>query len=417
MPTEIDSMSLVRDRRSCIDESAQDRQWHHVDVSQPPSDRRSPIDRFRPLLRGSSCPILVSSRRMLASLLGLALALGAASPEEPAVSWQAPPACADASAVRQRIEDLLRRPLAADEVRVEAVVRAEGSGFVLRLRVRTGEVVDERELRAERCAALADATALVAAVMVDPAVADTLLVPEPDASPTTTPEPETTPGPAEDAASPSPETTTPAPTEPEPTPAELTPAEPIGSGLAGDRTEPAAPRSGLGLWLRARAGGEYGAIPDGTGGFALALALGGPRLRGELEGHYWIGRLAESTHASARVHLGLVAARACGVVPAQRPLAVGLCAGVELGAVRAAAQQPAPLTRHRPWLAAQAEVALRWQPRPRVALWIGAQPFVPIVFPRFELRDPAAPDAPETIHVPTPVGIRGLAGVELRVFP
>lgn len=363
---------------------------------------------------------------MLASLL--ALALGAASPVEPGVSWQAPHGCSDATAVRRRIEDLLRRPLASGEVTVEGVVQAEDAGFVLRLRVRAGEVIDERTLRADRCPALADTAALVAAVMIDPAVADTVLVPEPDAPP-----PDAIDGasPESDGADAASETDT-AATEgdgaevvnPEPGAADA--REPTAASVASERSAAAEPsraadgseasRASAGLWLRARAGGEFGAVPGGTGGAALGLAFGGPRLRVELEGQYWIGRRAESTHAAARIHLGLVAARVCGVIP-RRPLAVALCGGVELGAARADALEPAPLTRHRPWLAAQAEVALRWQLRPRVALWIGAQPFIPVVFPRFELVDPAAPDAPETIHVPTPVGIRGLVGIELRAFP
>lgn len=347
---------------------------------------------------------------MLASLL--ALALGAASPVEPEVSWQAPHGCSDATAVRRRIEDLLRRPLASGEVTVEGVVQAEDAGFVLRLRVRAGEVIDERTLRADRCPALTDTAALVAAVMIDPAVADTVLVPEPDAPPEDAPDAAATSvddtkavGPDPDAADARDPTAAPAATE------RSASAEP---SRAADDLDPS--RAPAGLWLRARAGGEFGAVPHGTGGAALGLAFGGPRLRGELEGQYWIGRRAESDHAAARIHLGLVAARVCGVVP-RRPLAVALCGGVELGAARADALEPARLTRHRPWLAAQAEVALRWQPRPGLALWIGAQPFVPIVFPRFELVDPAAPDAPETIHVPTPVGIRGLVGIELRAFP
>lgn len=361
---------------------------------------------------------------MLASLLGLALAFGAAPPAVPEVSWQAPDGCSNATAVRRRIEDLLRRPLTAGEVVVEGVVQAEDPGFVLQLRVRTGEVVDERTLRAERCPALADTAALVAAVMIDPAVADTLLVPEPDAPPSGETDRDDTP----DATNEASETIETAENETiddetidddavtAANAAALDADEAKAASPEGDPTGADLSRASKGLWLRARAGGEYGAIPRGTGGAALAVAFGGPRLRVELEGHYWIGRIAESSHAAARIHLGLVAARVCGVIP-RRPLAVALCGGVEVGAARADALEPARLTRHRPWLAAEAEVALRWQPRPRVALWIGAQPFVPIVFPRFELVDPAATSAPETIHVPTPAGIRGLVGIELRAFP
>ena len=349
---------------------------------------------------------------MLASLVGLALALGAASPGGPEVSWQAPGGCSDATAVRRRIEDLLRRPLAPGEVLVEGVVQSEDTGFVLRLRVRAGEVIDERTLRAERCPALADTAALVAAVMIDPAVADTLLVPEPDVPPGE--EIDDDDDAVNDASAAAPDDAGANEARPDTDPTDA--GDPADRN-ASDRVTSAEPsRASAGLWLRARAGGEFGAIPRGTGGAALGVALGGPRLRAELEGHYWIGRRAESPHAAARIHLGLVAARVCGVIP-RRPLAVALCGGVEVGAARADALEPARLTRHRPWLAAEAEVALRWQPRPRVALWIGAQPFVPIVFPRFELVDPAATSAPETIHVPTPVGIRGLVGIELRAFP
>jgi len=361
---------------------------------------------------------------MLASLLGLALALGAAPHGEPEVSWQAPEGCSDATAVRRRIEGLLRRPLASGEVSVEGVVLHEGSGFVLRLRVHAGEVIDERALRAERCGSLVDTAALVAAVMIDPAVADTLLVPEPDPPPSGTEEPT----PAGDASGGG--TTNEASTvndsgagmnadagagtnddarpQASTTADRIAPADP---SRAGDRPEGS---RAAGLWLRARAGGEFGAVPSGTGGAAVGLGFGGPRLRAELEGQYWIGRLAESPHAAARIHLGHVAARACGVLP-RRPLTAAVCAGFELGAMRADALEPDRITRHRPWLAAQVEVALRWQPWPRVALWIGAQPFVPIVFPRFELVDPAASDTRETIHAPSPVGIRGLAGIELRI--
>ncbi|MCX4242691.1 hypothetical protein [Paraliomyxa miuraensis] len=348
---------------------------------------------------------------MWGSLLGLVWALGAA-PSEDAVSWQAPPSCPDAAVVRGRIEELLRRPLGVDEVRIEAVVRAEGEGFVLALRVIAGEVVDERELAAERCAALADTAALLAAVMVDPDVADTLLVPEPDVA---EPEPEVELPSAEPEPEPKPEPPSAEEPEPESLPARPEP-EPGSDRSIPETARPTTLPRGPSAWLRAQAGGEYGAIPGGTGGAAVTIAIGGASVRGELSGQYWIGRQAQSPHASARVHLGHVAGRACRLLPA-RPLAAALCGGIELGVMRGDALAPASLTRLRPWLAAQAEVALRWQPRPRVALWVGAQPFVPLVFPRFELVDSTAPTTTELIHVPTSVGIRGLVGVELRAWP
>ncbi|MCA9711330.1 MAG: hypothetical protein KDK70_36160, partial [Myxococcales bacterium] len=129
---------------------------------------------------------------MLGTLLGAALAVSAAPSGEASVSWEVPEraGCPDGAAVRRRIEALLRRALVDGEVHVEGTVQHAADGFTLRLRVRSGEVVDERTLEAERCEALAETAALVAAVMVDPEVAESLRVPEPEVPVPDEPEPE-----------------------------------------------------------------------------------------------------------------------------------------------------------------------------------------------------------------------------------
>ncbi|MEM9457179.1 MAG: hypothetical protein AAGF11_23580 [Myxococcota bacterium] len=364
---------------------------------------------------------------MLGMFVGAVLVVGAApptdapteAPTEASVAWDAPapPDCPSAAAVQRRIEDLLGRALVEGEVRVEGQVRLIEDRFVLRLRVRSGEVVDERELTAARCEALGETAALVAAVMIDPQVAQNMLDSPPEVPEVVEteaePEPEPEPEPDEltksdeDPQEPKPE----APPESE-VETERAAASSSSPGLPSTSRSPVRPR---GLWLRARVGGEFGAIPGGTGGFSLAVAFGVARVRGELAGAYWIGRPTTSPDVAARIHLGQVTVRACGVL-LPRPLAAVVCGGLETGAMRADATRPVSLTRHQIWLSVQAEVGLRWQLGRRVALWVGAQPFVPLVFPRFELRDEAAPSEPQTIYAPSAAGIRGLAGVEVRAW-
>lgn len=403
--------------------------------------------------------------RMLGISLGIALLAGLAPTPDPVVSWDAPPGCPDAAAVHGRIEALLGRVLASDDVRVDGRVAATGAGFTLRLRVTSGGVVDERQLTASRCEALGETAALVAAVMVDPEVIGAQLETEP---PPQVPEPEA-PGEAGageaggagagggeagaggagggeagaggagggeagvgEAGADDAETleggTEAGATDAAPVDAEteafveleppVLPGAPSGSPSAdGPPPVEPAPSRDLGpggLWARVQAGGEFGAIPGGTGGLALTLATGGPRMRGELQGAYWVGRPVDVADASARIHLGHASARVCGMLP-PRPVALVVCGGFELGAMRADVTEPAALTRHQIWLAAHAEAALRWQVGRRIALWVGAQPFVPIVYPRFELDAPP-PDGARPIHAPTAVGVRGLAGIEIRAW-
>lgn len=363
---------------------------------------------------------------MLGMLVGTALAAGVVPSTESSVAWDAPapPDCPGAAAVQRRIEALLGRALVEGEVRVEGQVQPTAEGYVLRLRVRSGEVVDERELKARRCEALGETAALVAAVMVDPQVAESMLAPPPPVPDTAENEAEQAEAEAKEA---EPTTDPGEQSEPEPEPNDPGPTAPPESDLEAERSAgpspspgaPSTPRSLVrpwGLWLRGRVGGEFGAIPGGTGGLSLAVTFGGARVRGELAGAYWIGRPTTSSNVAARIHLGQVTARACGVLPPRR-LAAVVCGGLETGAMRADVSRPAPLTRHQIWWSAQAEVALRWQLGRRVALWVGAQPFVPLVFPRFELRDEAAPNGSQTIYAPFAVGVRGLAGVEVRAWP
>jgi hypothetical protein len=96
------------------------------------------------------------------------------------LSWSAPAACPSAASVR---EEILRRVGGADKSQVsepivaEVEIRETSSGaFQLWLRTTVGKAAGERELAGQDCAQLADAVALVLALLISP---EAQLAPEP----------------------------------------------------------------------------------------------------------------------------------------------------------------------------------------------------------------------------------------------
>jgi hypothetical protein len=122
---------------------------------------------------------------LFASLACLALALtsfddpaaGAPAPDELPLrlSWSAPDGCPSASSVRAEIRrrvDLAAGGQVSDLISAEAEIRATSSGaFQLSLRTTVGQTVGERELSGPDCSQLADAAALVLALLIRPQTA------------------------------------------------------------------------------------------------------------------------------------------------------------------------------------------------------------------------------------------------------
>src|SRR5690606_3198604 len=94
----------------------------------------------------------------------------------PGLRWSAPPACADLTEVRARIEGLLGRPLADTDLEIAGEIEASSpDAWALELTLgRPGEVT-RRRLVAARCSTLIDAAALLVAVLVDPVAAASAL--------------------------------------------------------------------------------------------------------------------------------------------------------------------------------------------------------------------------------------------------
>jgi hypothetical protein len=302
------------------------------------------------------------------------------------VAWEAPPECGSRAEFVERIEVLLGRPLGQvgdPDLEVVGRIAIEATDLLLVLEFRQ-PVARVRELRASSCAELQDAAAVVLAVTIDPLVplAETPARP-PEAEPATEPEPEPELAP------------TPAPVEPSP-PASTSP-----------HTKPA-----LALALRISGGVQYRALPTIAGGPSLALAVWRGALRAELVGAWWLtgtSHVDAAPEVGATLSLGWVAPRVCGVASAGR-VTFPLCAGVELGGMRAAAFGTADArTRTLVWIAPEFGGATRVELSRSLALWIGLDGAIPLVRQVFTIAGLGE------IHRTPPFVFQALLGLEIRL--
>jgi hypothetical protein len=306
------------------------------------------------------------------------------------ISWDAPPECGSRAEFVEHIETLLGRPLgqAGDpELEVVGRITTEPAGMLLVLEFRQ-PVARVRELRARSCVELRDAAAVVLAVTIDPLV--------PLADPPTRPvEPEPEPEPEPEL-------------EPEPEPE----AEPKPVAPQPEAQTPGRRSQELAVVLRIAGGIQYRALPSIAGGPVLALGLWRRALRAELVGAWW---LTGTTHfdvapeVGATLSLGWVAPRVCGV-PSVGRVAFPLCAGIELGGMRAAAFGTADArTRTLAWVAPELGGATHVQLSRPLALWIGVDGVIPLVRPSFIISSLGE------LHRTPPFAFQALLGLEIRL--
>lgn len=314
-----------------------------------------------------------------------------------AVQWQAPAACPTAAAVEQRVQELLGRMPAEHELHAVGVVSG-GPPWRLELETTIGGRRQQRALEADDCRAVAEAAALLVAVSVDPLG----LSQATDVTP--------------------PAVAAPRPAAPTPT------ASPRGSSTPAtlDRGElevstPVRPRPRPWLRLRAGGGAEAVAIPGGTGGVRLGLALEGRRAFVQLEGSYFIDRFAVLRDGPPRsgAWVGLGTATLQGGVRLGGPrVSVPLALGLETGGLRTRAEGLAGgRDRVLPWLAAVVGIGVQWSASRRVALWGAVEAVLPVV--RLRVRVGRGGDGDEAddvvLHEPAVVGARALAGISIRI--
>ncbi|HEY8377560.1 MAG TPA: hypothetical protein VIK91_13790, partial [Nannocystis sp.] len=307
-----------------------------------------------------------------------------------------------------------------DPVHARGVVRRVGDHYDLRLDVRTPRLRQRKALRADSCATLADAAALLIAIALDPLEVATQLNIEPaprfarplDPDLPLAVEPrETAPEPV-----PAPD---PTPRAKTPTPTPVRPAEP---------PPPEPPDTTLLVRVE-------GALDAGTfqtrpmGDLAGLVGVLHRRLRAELHGMYTLPRALENraTGQKGTIARWALGVRLCGRF-VRSVFEIALCGGLEGGLfvgrgqnVRIVAKQDpeTPLAQRAPeWFAALLGLGFVWSPHPRVGLGVRTE-FVLAPLQRSIFvgdHPPSDDDIPPADRIGL-MGIRVSGGLELRFGP
>ncbi len=332
------------------------------------------------------------------------------------LDWQSPRGCPSSDHVRSTIARLVGRPIdlrAGSPTSVRARVRPRGSGFVVDVWARNGQAEDHRTIDADRCAVLADATALVVAVGLRPMAAATALPSR---------EPEPPPIQRPDAMNPTPATpegSEPTP-KPEPAPEPEDPptiAAPLGGGAGpSDELPPVSPSRRLRFGLGATVGPGLGVLPGVAAELRGTAALFGRRWRLEASFMHWFPRTTDPGRifpgAAVEANLTGGGLRACGV-PTVADFEFPVCAGAELGSMRGTGRQVAtPRTSRSPWMGAVLGPSLLWAPHSLFALRLSADVIAALSRPSFDVR--IGESTVEVYRAPA-FGGRVSFGIEIRL--
>lgn len=284
---------------------------------------------------------------------------------------------------------------------VEVELRVEGDRWRADMLLIDADGRAHRQFEASSCQALADATALIIAVTLDPIAASNSIAarttitepPEPEPEPEPTPEP-----------TPIPEPDPPTPTQPDDDPGTIG----VSSSDAGDGESATWPDR-LHVGLSIHGGGGYGptAGPHGTLGGRVGLL--GDRWRVDGAARWFPPRRTSSLNAAGTFGAWTIEARGC-FVPIAGPVELPLCPGFELGSVQGRGRTPTPnpTTSSFLWLAPSLSQGLAWAPVPRFAIGVELGLVVPLTRGRFAVGG-------EPIEQLAVFGVRGLASVELRI--
>ncbi len=342
-----------------------------------------------------------SGRRLLALA---AAAFVAMAPLD--LRWRGPADCPNAAHATASIERLLagHEPPQDRHVRADVELSRGAYAFVGTVRIDDGTSSGERALEGATCEQVADAASLIIAMAIDPRLGiegdpptdvDTTPVPQPPDAATI----------SDDAAPGS----APAPVQVRPTTAA---ARPGPTSADGDRRrDPSRTPRPLRTLLRASAGAGFGSVPTASAIAALALAIGGPRWRAEIDVDGWLPRTRRPPGNNAigvRVAGWSIGVHGCGS-PLARRLEIPLCAGVRIGALHGrgvgdlAARNATSV-----WIAASAGLGLWGWINHRFALAFDVEGLAAITKPAFVTRPSGF-----TVRSP-PGGVRGLFGLVVR---
>jgi hypothetical protein len=265
------------------------------------------------------------------------------------LTWDAPAQCPTSDYLRAQVETLLAgapATLVWVAARAEVAQREDGM-WTVRLTTDRGGTVGERSLEADACRSLADATALVVALTIDPAHVAAAAAPPSDPQPGASIRPSPPAPPASAALVP-------------PAPAATAPLRSAAAPRALDRAIADDAKSPLRFALFPALGGDLGTLPTLAYGFSLSGSLHVGRFRAEVYGAYWPNLTAHPVTVPAgeggEVELVAGGARGCFPLPNESErlhrIELSPCAGLEAGALHGQGLNlPRSLTQTGLWLA------------------------------------------------------------------
>jgi hypothetical protein len=250
----------------------------------------------------------VASRLLIVGTLSSALGLLAmrpaqADPPRFSLTWDGPAECPNADYVKEQVALLLEGAPPSPSRLVARAVVSQGADWTWTVRLATDRdgASGERTITAESCLSLADATALVVALTIDPTHVASPLPKQPSPPVLTD-----IPRPA------------PPPVLPRPAPR---------------RSEPPRAREAVHFAVFPSVGFDLGTLPNAAYGFSVAGALLYGSFRAELYAEVWPYQTETQVQPEGKIELFDGGARGC-YVPLRVPiLELGPCGGAELGAL------------------------------------------------------------------------------------
>ena len=296
--------------------------------------------------------------------------------------WRAPEGCPAASHVETEIDKLLGGPArdhARDELRVQATVD-HGAGWLVTLETASKTANGHRTIEAATCQGLANATALIVALMIDP---DAVAARSAQTKPADVP-----------------------------IPAPLPAAPPTLAPVVAPTTVPRG-RTTFGF-VGASAAGNLGVLPGPDAGASVTLGLVRPRWRIEARAVYGFRQVRSETLSNppdAYGRFSFTAGTLSGCLSFAQPrMEWGPCVGAELGIVRGQGFGASQTTSESsPWFGLGAGAFLAIKAKGWLYFPVHADAVVPLWRPRYVFQN-----VPTPIFQSWPVGARLTAGVELR---
>jgi len=329
----------------------------------------------------------------------------AQKPRAVELTWIAPDGCPSETIVQTEIDRLLGASSSDRRVTATASVTKREDGFRVVLTTQSSGTKGARTLDGKSCPALADATALILALMVDPAaaIAAPASTPLPEKEKTKPVEAKSEPIAATPAlyAAPPPPPPLETPIEEAPKPADA--PKPIES--------PVVPSSRSRGVLGASAIADVGALPHAAFGVGLAAAWMRDRLRLEASFAYLPGARVVMADRDAGGDFRLVLGGALGCwsfLGHESGLSLGACGGAEIGRMSASGfGVRAPHSGSATWLAVTSGLMTTYT-QGDLALRLQLDAFAPLVRPDFVI------DGIGPVHTASFLGFRALIGAEVR---